>query len=173
MNLKTFTDIPDALAKALPEYSENLQTESNDAFIDAFQPLLESLDPKSEEPILKRLGKESALFFVMAPYIPISILDDPVKTTKGIAEFFLSIVNDWIKATRLTTHPSYDAKESAEARDEIQRTPLFHIVPLLGVGGAFKAKIGKMKPAEAKVLAESLAKVVVKEAQKDLSKPFK
>jgi len=173
VRLETFTDIPEALSKALPEYGENLQKESNDAFIDAWEPLLEALDPKREEPLGKRLGKEGALFAIMAPVIATSMLDDPVKTTKGIAEFFLSIINDWIVATRLTTHPAYDAKESEEARAEIQRTPLFHTVPLLGLGAAFKAKIGKMKPEAAKTLSESLAKDVVKEAQKDLGKPFK
>lgn len=173
VRLETFTDIPEALSKALPEYGENLQKESNDAFIDAWEPLLEALDPKREEPLGKRLGKEGALFAIMAPVIVTSMLDDPVKTTKGIAEFFLSIINDWIVATRLTTHPAYDAKESEEARAEIQRTPLFHTVPLLGVGAAFKSKIGKMKPEAAKTLSETLAKDVVKEAHKELGKPFK
>lgn len=171
VNLQTFNEIQKALPVQSPQV---LLGESNDNFIEAFEPLLEVLNPKAEESLGKRLSKEVALLAILPPIIMGSILDDPVETTKGIGNFFLTTFNNWMEAVRQPTDPLFDPIKTSEARDEIIKSPLFHTLPLLGVGGAFKAKISKLSPKNAKTLSSEIAKDVVKEVQKnpELSKQF-
>lgn len=164
VNVQTFGEIQKALPVQSPQV---LKQESNDKFIEAFEPLLETLDPKAEESLGKRIGKEVALFAILPPIITGSLLDDPKETLKGIGNFFLTTFNNWMEAVRQPTDLLFDPVKTAEARDEIIRSPLFHTLPLIGIGGAFKAKISKLSPKKARKLSNELAKDVVKEVQKN------
>lgn len=171
INALTFKEI----TPVLPIFGLKPQLQgSDDALINAFEPILEVLEPKLEEPTGKRLGKEATLLGVMPLILLGSAVDDPVKTIKGVGEFFLNTFNDWMQAVRSPLDPLYDPLKTFKAQQEIKRTPLFHTIPILGLGGLFKTKIGKLTPKAAEQLSTKLAKDVVKEAQKrpELRKPF-
>lgn len=109
-----------------------------------FEPLLQYLDPKKDEPIQSRVGKELLLLTALQPVMYMTMFENPKEGIVQTAEFLSEVAMNWVN---LLQPPKFgDSQKRKEAWSEIKRSPLFHTLPLFGVA----RKAQKMKGASPK-----------------------
>ena len=128
-----------------------------------FEPLERALEPTLKDDLNVRLKKELTLLLYMGLLIPREVVRDPKELAKGIAEYYGSVLWNW----RMVSDP-FTPDQAARIRSmkDIQRSPIFNILPLLPIGlKGLKGLKGKSK-AEINKIATTEAQRVVDHAKK-------
>lgn len=153
MNEGFFQGLQDAFSqtqervKFFKENPEQAESIKGQATAYQFEPLLNYLDPKEDEPITSRVGKELILLTAGAPIMGMTMAEDPIGGISQYAEFLSDIASNWIKLV--------DPDKREEGWGEIKRSPLFHTLPLFsGIRKAQKA--GRISPQKRQQLAKEV-----------------
>ena len=153
MNEGFFQGLQDAYAQTqervafFKENPERAKQIKGQATAYQFEPLLNYLDPKEDEPITSRVGKELIMLSAATPIMGMTIAEDPINGIAQYAEFLSDVATNWIKLV--------DPDKRDEGWSEIKRSPLFHTLPLFsGVRKARKA--GRITPKKQKELIKEI-----------------
>lgn len=130
--------------KENPERAEQIKGQAT-AY--QFEPLLQYLDPKEDEPIQSRVGKELLLLTAMQPVMFMTMFEDPKGGIVQTADFLSDVASNWLKLV--------DPDKRDEGWSEIKRSPLVHTFPIFsGIRKAQKA--GKISPQKKKELQQEI-----------------
>ena len=103
MNEGVFQGLQDAYAQTqervafFKENPERAKQIKGQATAYQFEPLLNYLDPKEDEPITSRVGKELIMLSAATPIMGMTIAEDPINGIAQYAEFLSDIATNWIK----------------------------------------------------------------------------
>ncbi len=123
--------------KENPERAEDIKGQAT-AY--QYEPLLQYLEPKEEDPITRRVAKELVMLTGVAPLMGMTIAEDPIKGIAEMGRVMSDMATDWLKLV--------DPDKREEGWNEIKRSPLFHATFLSGINRARKAAKGRSKDAD-------------------------